>query len=225
MFRYYKFSVRISFSNRESDMREIRNRSPITKKISDVKERLISSNVYFGARPIVDALKKGAQIIITGRTTDTSLTYAPMIHEFKWSWDDWDKLAAGVIAGHILECGGQSSGGNFLGDWRSVPDLAHIGFPIAEAYPNGEFVVTKHENTGGMVSVDTVSEQLMYEIGDPTNYITPECVADFTTIKLEQQGKDRVKVFGIKGKPATDLYKVSMAYNDGYTAIGSLSYS
>jgi hypothetical protein len=195
------------------------------KKITDVKEKLLSANVYFGARPIVEALKKGAQIIITGRTTDTSLTYAPMIHEFNWPWDDWDKLSAGVIAGHILECGGQASGGNFLGDWRSVPDLAHIGFPIAEAYPNGEFVITKHEDTGGLVSVETVSEQLLYEIGDPTNYITPECIADFTSIKLEQVGKDRVKVFGIKGRPATDSYKVSMAYNDGYTAIGNLTYS
>ena len=195
------------------------------QKISEVKEKLMSVNIYFGARPIVEALKKGAQIVITGRTTDTSLTYGPMIHEFKWSWDDWDKLASGVIAGHILECGGQASGGNFMGDWKSVPDLANIGFPIAEAYPNGEFVITKHPNTGGMVSVDTVSEQLMYEIGDPTNYITPECVADFTSIKLEQLEKDRVRVYGMKGNPATDLYKVSMAYNDGYTAIGNLTYS
>ena len=193
--------------------------------IISVKEKLLSANVYFGAFPIVEALQKGADIVITGRTTDTGLTLAPMIYEFGWTNKNYDLLSAGTVAGHILECGGQSSGGNFLSDWRSVPDLAHIGFPIAEAYPNGEFVVTKHENTGGMVSVETVSEQLMYEIGDPTDYITPECVADFTSIKLEQLEKDRVRVHGIKGKPATDLFKVSMAYNDGYTAIGSLTYS
>jgi hypothetical protein len=190
-----------------------------------VRNRIVSANVYFGAQPIVEALKQDAQIIITGRTTDTALTYAPMIYEFGWSWDDWDKLAAGVVAGHILECGGQASGGNFSADWKSVPDLAHIGFPIAEAFPNGEFVITKHENTGGMVSVQTVSEQLMYEIGDPAKYITPECIADFTTIKLEQVGKDRVKVSGIHGRPNTDTYKVSMAYADGFTAVGTLTYA
>lgn len=195
------------------------------QKVSAIRDKLISANVYFGAQPIVEALRKGAQIIITGRTTDTSLTYAPMIHEFHWDWNDWDKLAAGVVAGHILECGGQASGGNFLSDWKSIPDLAHIGFPIAEAYPNGEFVITKHDDTGGKVSIDTVSEQLLYEIGDPTNYITPECIADFTSIKLEQQAENRVRVFNIKGKSATELYKVSMAYHDGYSAIGSLTYS
>ena len=190
-----------------------------------IGQKVLSANVYFGARPIVRALEQGAQIIITGRTTDTALTYAPMIHEFGWSWTDWDKLATGVVAGHILECGGQASGGNFSADWKSVPDLAHIGFPIAEAYPDGDIIITKHENTGGMVTVQTVSEQLMYEIGDPTNYITPECIADFTTIKLEQVGKDRVRVHDIRGKPATEFYKVSMSYSDGYTAVGTLTYA
>jgi len=195
------------------------------ESLDSVRERLVSANVYFGARPIVEALQQGAQIVITGRTTDTALTYAPMIHEFGWSWDDWNKLATGVVAGHILECGGQATGGNFSADWKSVPDLAHIGFPIAEAFPSGEVIITKHDNTGGLVTVQTVSEQLMYEIGDPTNYITPECIADFTTIRLEQVGKDRVKLSGVKGKPATDLYKVSMSYSDGYTAIGTLTYA
>ncbi len=195
------------------------------QSIESIKSKLLSANVYFGAVPIVEALKKGAQIIITGRTTDTSLTYAPMIYEFDWKWNDWDKLAAGVVAGHILECGGQASGGNFLGNWKSIPDLAHIGFPIAEAYPNGEFIITKHDGTGGLVSIETVSEQLLYEIGDPTNYITPECISDFTSIKLENAGKDKVRVFGIKGSPATDFYKVSMAYSDGYSAAGTLTYS
>ncbi len=191
----------------------------------NIQDRLISANIYFGAEPIVEGLKQGAQIVITGRTTDTSLTYAPMIFEFGWSFDDWDKLASGVVAGHILECGAQATGGNFLGDWKMVPDLARVGFPIAEAYPDGEVIITKHDNTGGSVTTQTVSEQLVYEIGDPSNYITPECVADFTTIRLEQQGKDRVRVFGIKGRPATDSYKVSMAYHDGYSAVGTLTYT
>jgi hypothetical protein len=195
------------------------------ESLDAVRERLVSANVYFGARPIVKALEMGAQIILTGRTTDTALTYAPMIHEFGWSWSDWDKLAVGVVAGHINECGGQATGGNFSADWKNVPDLAHIGFPIAEAYPNGEVVFTKHEGTGGLVTVQSVSEQLLYEIGDPTNYITPECIADFTTIRLEQVGRDRVKVSGVKGKPNTDSYKVSMSYADGYTAISTLTYA
>jgi hypothetical protein len=148
-----------------------------------------------------------------------------MIHEFGWSWTDWDKLAAGVVAGHILECGGQASGGNFSAGWQTVPDLAHIGFPIAEAYPSGEILITKHQGTGGLVSVQTVSEQLMYEIGDPTNYITPECIADFTTIRLTQEGPDRVKLSGVRGKPNTGMYKVSMSYSDGYTAVGTLTYA
>ena len=195
------------------------------EKLDSVRNRLQSANVYFGAFPIVDALKQGAQIVVTGRTTDTGLTLAPMVHEFGWKENDWDKLAAGTVAGHILECGGQASGGNFSGDWRAVPDLAHIGFPIAEAHPNGEIVITKHEKTGGLVSLPTVKEQLLYEIGNPKEYITPDCVADFTTIQLEQAGTDRVKMSGVKGKASTDFYKVSMSYFDGYTAVGTLTYS
>ncbi len=193
--------------------------------LSTVIDRAMSANVYFGAWPVVEALKQGAQIVITGRTTDTGLTLAPMIHEFGWKQDDWDKIAAGTVAGHILECGGQASGGNFSADWRSVPDIAHIGFPIAEAYPNGEVVITKHENTGGLVSMQTVKEQLMYEIGDPKSYITPDCVADFTSIRLEDIAPNRVKMYGVKGKSATEFYKVSMSYLDGYTAIGTLTYA
>ena len=193
--------------------------------LDPVMSRLESANVYFGAAPIVEALRQGAQVVITGRTTDTGLTLAPMIFEFGWSDSDWNKLAAGTIAGHILECGGQASGGNFSGDWRSVPDLASIGFPIAESFPDGTVVITKHENTGGMVTVQTVKEQLVYEIGDPRSYITPDCVADFTSIRLDQAGENRVRVSGIKGFPSTALYKVSMAYLDGYTAFGTLTYS
>jgi Acyclic terpene utilisation family protein AtuA len=195
------------------------------ESILKVKDKILSANVYFGAFPIVEGLKKGADIIITGRTTDTGLTLAPMIYEFGWNENDFDLLSAGTIAGHILECGGQSSGGNFLGDWQSVPNLAEIGFPIAEAYSNGEFVVTKHSNTGGKVSFATVAEQLVYEIGDPSTYITPDCVADFTSIKLDDLGNDRVKVNSIKGKEATEFYKVSCSYESGYSASASLTYS
>jgi hypothetical protein len=195
------------------------------ESIRNVRDKVLSANVYFGAMPIVEALKQGAQIVITGRTTDTGLTLAPMMYEFGWSENDWDKLAAGTVAGHILECGAQSSGGNFSADWKKVKDFANIGFPIAEAYPNGEFIITKHPKTGGLVNRQTVAEQLLYEIGDPKEYITPDCIADFTSIHLEDLGKDRVKVFGIKGRPATDSYKVSMSYNDGYSAQGNLTYT
>jgi hypothetical protein len=195
------------------------------EKLSSVRKNLISANVYFGARPIVEALKQGAQIVITGRTTDTGLTLAPMMYEFDWKWDDWNKIAAGTVAGHILECGGQASGGNYSGDWKSVPDLANIGFPIAEAYPNGKFVVTKHEKTGGLISSATVKEQLLYEIGNPKNYIIPDCIADFTTIYLNDVAPNRVEVTGVQGRAATDSYKVSMAYFDGFTAFSTLTYA
>ena len=195
------------------------------ESINLVKDKLLSANVYFGAFPIVEALDNGADIVITGRTTDTGLTLAPMIHEFGWKKDDYNLLSAGTVAGHILECGGQASGGNLLADWESVDNLAEIGFPIAEAYPNGEVVVTKHENLGGKVSFETVSEQLLYEIGDPKNYITPDCVADFTSIKLEDLGNNKVRVYNITGFKETDSYKVSCSYQSGFSAVGNLTYS
>ncbi|MEW6510691.1 MAG: acyclic terpene utilization AtuA family protein [Bacteroidota bacterium] len=195
------------------------------EKLDTVIDRVTSANVYFGAAPVVRALREGAQIVVTGRTTDTGLTLAPMIHEFGWNEDDWDLLAAGTVAGHILECGGQASGGNFSADWRAVPDLARIGFPIAEASPDGTIVITKHAGTGGLVSVQTVKEQLLYEIGNPANYITPDCIADFTTIRLSDEGPNRVRMTGVQGRPATDSYKVSMSYLDGYTAVGTLTYA
>ncbi len=195
------------------------------ESIKIVKDELLSANVYFGAFPIVEALKQGADIVITGRTTDTGLTLAPMIYEFGWEADNYDLLSAGTIAGHILECGAQSTGGNFLGDWQSIENMAEIGFPIAEAYPNGEVVITKHENTGGKVSFETVAEQLVYEIGDPKSYITPDCIANFSTIKLEDLGNNRVKVFDIKGEKDTPTYKVSCSYSSGYSAVGTLAYS
>ncbi len=192
--------------------------------IIPIKDNLLSANVYFGAKPIVEALQKGADIVITGRTTDTGLTLAPMIYEFGWDWNNYDLMAAGTVAGHILECGGQASGGNFLGDWQSI-DLVNIGFPIAEAYPNGEVIITKHESLGGKVSFETVAEQLVYEIGDPEQYITPDCVADFTSIKLEDLGNNRVKVYDVKGKPETEFFKVSCSFADGYSASGQLTYT
>ncbi|MCK9426971.1 MAG: DUF1446 domain-containing protein [Ignavibacteriaceae bacterium] len=195
------------------------------ESIVTVKDKLLSANVYFGAFPIVEALQNGADVVITGRTTDTGLTLAPMIYEFGWKSNEYDLLSAGTIAGHILECGAQSTGGNFLGDWESIPNFAEIGFPICEAFPNGEFIITKHESLGGKVTVETVSEQLLYEIGNPQEYITPDCVADFTSIKLKQSGENRVRIFGITGKPETEFYKVSCSYADGFSASGSLTYS
>ncbi len=195
------------------------------ESIKSYKEKMLSANVYFGAAPIVDALKQGADIVITGRTTDTGLTLAPMIYEFNWDMKNYDLMSAGTVAGHILECGAQSTGGNFLGDWKSLENMAEVGFPIAEAFPNGEVIITKHEGTGGRVDFSTVAEQLVYEIGDPKDYITPDCVADFTSIKLDDLGNNRVKVYDVKGLPETEFYKVSCSYESGYSAVGSLTYS
>jgi len=163
-------------------------------------------------------------VIVTGRSTDTALTYAPMIHAFGWAADDWDRIAHGIVAGHINECGAQATGGNCLVDWRSIPDLADIGYPIVEATSGGPFVVTKHDGTGGRVTPEIVKEQIVYEMGDPGEYITPDGVADFTTIRLEEDGPDRVRVSGVKGRPRTDRLKVSISYHAGYKAAGTLVY-
>src|SRR4051794_22995779 len=193
--------------------------------LSEVRDRVQAANVYLGAEPLVEALKDGAQIVVGGRLTDTGLTLAPLAYEFDWSFNDWDKIAAGTIAGHIIECGAQASGGNCQYDWQNIPDLANVGFPIVEASPNGEFVVTKHSGTGGRVNVQSVKEQLLYEMGDPKSYITPDVVADFSSIHLADAGTDRVRVYGIKGTPKTDFYKVSIAYSSGWKAVGTLVYS
>ena len=203
---------------------ELRNMDTGAALVS-VRDQIQSANVYLGAWPMVDALNQNARIVITGRATDTGLTLAPLIHEFGWSTTDWDKLAAGTIAGHIIECGAQASGGNCQYDWQNIPDLANVGFPIAEASADGTFVITKHHGTGGRVNVPSVKEQLVYEMGDPHEYITPDCVADFTTVRLEYEGRDRVRVFGIEGRPATDSFKVSISYSAGYKAVGTLVYS
>ena len=193
--------------------------------LSTIRSKVLSANAYIGAFPLAEALATGADVVITGRSTDTALALAPMVHEFGWKPTDFDKLAAGTIAGHIIECGAQSTGGNCQADWKTMPDFANIGYPIVEAEADGTFCVTKHRGTGGRVTLDTVKEQLLYELGDPKNYITPDCVADFTSIRLEQAGPDRVRVTGIKGKPATETAKVSISYFYGYKATGTLVYS
>ncbi len=193
--------------------------------LANIRDRVLSANAYIGSTPIVEALERGANVVVIGRSTDTALTMAPLRHEFGWAADDWNKMAAGIVAGHILECGAQCSGGNCLHEWRTIPDLANVGYPIAEARADGSFVITKHPNTGGRVSVPSVSEQLVYEMGDPHAYITPDVVADFTSIHLAADGENRVKVHGITGGPPTPFLKVSIAYRAGYKAVGSLVYS
>jgi hypothetical protein len=195
------------------------------RPLADIRDQVLSANAYLGMAPIVEALRGGADVVITGRVTDTGLTLGPIFHEFGWPADDWDKVAAGTVAGHIIECGAQCSGGNLLKNWRSVKGLENPGFPIVEASPDGSFVVTKHPGTGGVVSVASVTEQLVYEMGDPHSYITPDGIADFTTIRLERAGTDRVRVSGIRGAPRTAMLKVSIAYFYGYKAVGTLVYS
>jgi len=193
--------------------------------LASVQSRVQSANVYFGGRPVAECLASGGQVVIAGRVTDTGLSLGPMIHEFEWATDDWDRLAAGTIAGHTVECGAQCTGGNCLIDWDTIPAMADIGYPVIEARPDGSFVITKHEGTGGRITVASIKEQLVYEMGDPREYITPDCVADFTTINLEHEGPDRVRFSGIKGRPATDMYKVSVSYSAGWKAVGSLVYA
>lgn len=192
--------------------------------LSTVRDRVASANAYLGAESIVTALRQEADIVITGRSTDTALTYGPLIHEFGWAVDDWDLIAKGVVAGHINECGCQASGGNSLVDWRQI-DLTVPGYPIIEAKGDGSFIVTKHPDLDGRVTWATVSEQLVYEMGDPQDYITPDVIADFSSIKVQDLGDDRVRVTGARGRRRTDQLKVSIAYHDGYKATGSLTYA
>lgn len=193
--------------------------------LSTIRDQVMSANAYIGSTPIVEALARGANVVVTGRSTDTALTMAPLRHEFGWAADDWNRLAAGIVAGHILECGAQSSGGNCLHDWRNIPDLANVGYPLADVSSDGSFVITKHPGTGGRVSVPSVTEQLVYEMGDPHAYITPDVVADFTSIKLADDGEHRVRVHGITGGAPTPYLKVSIAYRAGFKAVGSLVYA
>lgn len=200
----------VEFKNMETD-----------EDFSKCESRVLCANAYFGALPVAQALAQNPDIILCGRVTDTGITLAPMIYEFGWKSDDYDKLAHGIVAGHIIECGAQASGGNFT-DWQKVPSFIDIGFPIVECHADGSFIVTKHPHTGGMVSAQTVREQLLYEMGSPQSYLTPDVIADFSTIEIQEVGPDRVKVMNVKGRAPTDLLKVSIAYEDGYKCSGSL---
>ncbi len=192
--------------------------------LSAVRSRVRSANAYVGAFPIAQALDQGAQIVVTGRCSDVALSLGPEIHEFGWKPEDWDKLAAGVVGGHVIECGAQATGGNCQVDWETMPDFAGIGYPILEAEADGRFAITKHPGTGGRVTVAGVTEQLVYEIGDPKAYITPDVIADFTTIQLQQTGPNRVQFWGIQGRAATEFYKVSISYSAGFKAVGTMTY-
>jgi hypothetical protein len=188
------------------------------RPLATIRDRVVSANAYLGAWPIAEALADGAQIVVTGRVTDAALTLGPLVLEHGWAWDDWDRLAGGIVAGHVLECGAQATGGN-LTDWKQVPPL-DVGYPIAEAADDGSFVVTKHPGTGGRVSRGTVTEQLLYEIGDPGAYLTPDVVTDFRWLDVAASGTDRVTVRGAQGEPPTDTLKVTVVYKDGWRATG-----
>jgi hypothetical protein len=199
------------------DFRHLDTGEPIGERLA----RVNSANAYIGAKPIVSALAKGARIVITGRTYDAASVVAPMVYEFGWGWEDWDKLAAALLAGHMIECGSQVTGGNYS-LWRDVASYEQMGYPLVEAAPDGSFTVTKHPGTGGVVNVSTVTEQVLYEIGDPRAYASPDVVADFTSFRLEQAGPDRVHVTGVRGRPPSDSLKVSMTYEAGYKLSASV---
>lgn len=188
--------------------------------LSELKEQVVSANAYLGAREIAAALGQGARLVVTGRVADASLTVGPAMHEFGWTWDDWGRLAGASVAGHVIECGAQATGG-FYAHWRET-ELADVGYPIAELSDDGACVITKPDGSGGVVNRETVAEQLVYEIGDPAHYLTPNVDVDFTTVEIEELGDSRVAVRGAKGRSAPDHYKVSLAYRAGYTASGQL---
>ena len=186
-------------------------------------EELLFANAYLGARPVVEALERGADVVITGRVADAALFLAPQVHHHGWAWDDWDRLAAGTVVGHLLECSGQMTGGNHAGRWWEVPDPWRFGFPIADVAEDGSAVVTKPRGAGGRVDFDTVRQQLLYEVHDPSSYLTPDVVLDMTTVQLADLGDDRVEVTGATGRPATGRYKVVAAIGGGYAADMSIA--
>ena len=191
------------------------------ESIERIRDRIVSANVYLGAGPMVDALRGGARLVLTGRVTDPAMVLAAGIETFDWAANDWARLAGGTVAGHLIECGAQVTGGIY-NDWLDMPDPAGIGYPIVEIADDGSCVVTKPEGTGGVVNEMTVKEQLMYEIGDPTAYITADVIADFTSLSVQAVGEDRVRVSGARGTPATEFYKASITFRDGYAATGEI---
>jgi hypothetical protein len=193
------------FTNKDTD-----------QDFEDVRDSLLTANVYYGARPIVDCLGQGADIVVTGRCTDSSVVIGPAVHEFGWDFDDYDKIGAGVLAGHLLECGGQATGGNYQGHWKDVENQNRLGYPIAEFEESGDFWITKHDSLGGKVERESVMQQLVYEMDDPSYYIVPGCAMDITETDLYEDGENRVRVENVKGHEPTDTYKVSMSYLDGY---------
>lgn len=204
------------------DFSDLQTGKPLTKEI---EEKLLFANAYLGAEPLVEALRQGADIVISGRTTDTAQFLAPLIYEFDWQLDDWNRLASGIFMGHLLECSAQSTGGNFSANWEAVEGVENIGYPIAEIEQNGEFIITKVEQSGGLVNEQTVKEQMLYEIHDPAAYITPDVVMDITNVTLEEVGKNRVKVCGVKGKKRPQHLKVVAGYEDGYLGQVIVGYS
>ncbi|MFY0625692.1 MAG: DUF1446 domain-containing protein [Reichenbachiella sp.] len=191
------------------------------KSFKSIKEDLVVANAYTSSEGIVAALKEGADVVITGRASDSALTIGPLIYEFDWVLEDWDKIASGMVAGHVLECGSQASGGNFT-DWKHIESWENMGYPIIEMFENGNFNVTKAQGTGGLINQWTIKEQLVYEIADPSNYMGPEVVSDLTNVLVEDKDQNVVFVSNVKGKPAPDTWKVSMAFSDGFKAVGSV---
>ena len=188
--------------------------------------QLHAANAYLGAQPIADALALGVDVVLVGRTTDAALVLGPLLHEFQWSADDYDKLACGTVAGHLLECGGQITGGYFADPgWKDVPDLHHLGYPIVEINNQGEIVVTKADGTGGIVSKATVTEQLLYEVHDPAAYLTPDVTVDITAIELAECAPNRISVTGARGRPPPDTMKVTVSYDGGWMAEAEISYA
>ncbi len=198
--------------------------------LATIRPLLRSANAYLGAFPLAEALACGADVVVTGRCADAALALAPMIHRFGWREDDWNRLASGVVAGHIVECGAQCTGGNCLADWRAIPDLARIAYPVIEAHEDGSSLITKHARyldgpSGGLVSLASVKEQLVYEIGDPASYYTPDVVADFRSVRLQADGENRVRISPALGRPRPELLKASISYHWGWKAAGTLVYS
>lgn len=195
------------------------------ESIGAIRPDVLSANVYLGAFPIAEALETGADVVVTGRCADAALALGPMIHRFGWRESDYDLISGGIVGGHVIECGTQATGGNCQADWRTTPDFARIGYPILEAHPDGTMIVTKPEGTGGRVTLPTVKEQLVYEIGDPTRYMTPDAVVDFTGLQLRQAETDRVEITGARGSARPELLKASISYHYGWKAVGTLVYS